>query len=186
VCCTCYEGGWQVFGFIKKTTSYGIEKNVFTLHIPPWAPQTYDFVVLTSLTHPRKILLFVLHIGKSKYLSAPLRTLNFSRRRYSNRRNTLACGRRSVYSRAAVPVWLLQAPRVKSMSQYSSCVYLMNIRSKRAPAVHCMSWVHLTRYIPSRQITLLKNMLPHLTITCISKPKCLRTYFVQNDLFVFY
>jgi hypothetical protein len=28
------QGGWYVFGFIKKT-SYGIEKNVFTLHIPP-------------------------------------------------------------------------------------------------------------------------------------------------------
>jgi hypothetical protein len=35
-------------------------KNVFTLHIPPSAPHTYGFVVLTSLTHPRKILLVVL------------------------------------------------------------------------------------------------------------------------------
>jgi hypothetical protein len=35
-------------------------KNVFTLHIPPWAPNTCNFVVLTSLTHPRKILLVVL------------------------------------------------------------------------------------------------------------------------------
>jgi hypothetical protein len=43
---------------------YGIEKNVFTLHIPPSAPHTYDFVVLTSLTHPRKIILFMLQIGK--------------------------------------------------------------------------------------------------------------------------
>jgi hypothetical protein len=34
---------------------------------------TYDFVVLTSLTHPRKILLVVLQIGKAKDLSAPLR-----------------------------------------------------------------------------------------------------------------
>jgi hypothetical protein len=34
-------------------------KKVFTLHIPPpRAPHTYDFV-LTSLTHPRKILLVV-------------------------------------------------------------------------------------------------------------------------------
>jgi hypothetical protein len=48
-------------------------KNVFTLHIPPWAPHTYDFVILTSLTHPRKILLAVLKIGKAKNLSAPLR-----------------------------------------------------------------------------------------------------------------
>jgi hypothetical protein len=39
---------------------------------------TYDFVVLTSLTHPRKILLVVLQIGKYKIgkaidLSASLR-----------------------------------------------------------------------------------------------------------------
>jgi hypothetical protein len=41
-------------------------KNVFTLHIPPWAPHTYDFVVLTSLIHPRKIILVVLQIGKKE------------------------------------------------------------------------------------------------------------------------
>jgi hypothetical protein len=36
------------------------------LHIPR-APHTYDFVVLTSLTHPRKkILLLVLQIGNMK------------------------------------------------------------------------------------------------------------------------
>jgi hypothetical protein len=33
---------------------------VFTLHIPLGAPHTYDFVVVTSLTHPRNILLVVL------------------------------------------------------------------------------------------------------------------------------
>jgi hypothetical protein len=38
----------------------------------PWAPHTYDFVVLTSLTHPRKIILVVLQIGKARELSAPL------------------------------------------------------------------------------------------------------------------
>jgi hypothetical protein len=48
-------------------------KNIFTLHIPPWAPHTYDFVVITSLTHPRKIILVVKKIGKAKDLSAPLR-----------------------------------------------------------------------------------------------------------------
>jgi hypothetical protein len=37
--------------------------------IPPSAPHTYDFVVLTSLTHPRKILLVLLQIGKAKDLS---------------------------------------------------------------------------------------------------------------------
>jgi hypothetical protein len=36
------------------------------LHIPPWAPYTYDCFVLTSLTHPRKILLVVLQIGNMK------------------------------------------------------------------------------------------------------------------------
>jgi hypothetical protein len=47
-------------------------KNVFTVHIPPLAPRTYDFVVVTSLTHPRIILLIVLQIGKAKDLSPPL------------------------------------------------------------------------------------------------------------------
>jgi hypothetical protein len=36
------------------------------LHIPPWAPHTYDFVVLTSLIHPRKTVLVVLQIGNRK------------------------------------------------------------------------------------------------------------------------
>jgi hypothetical protein len=39
-------------------------KNVFALHIPPSAPHTYDFFVITSLTHARTILLVVLQIGK--------------------------------------------------------------------------------------------------------------------------
>jgi hypothetical protein len=46
----------------------------------PWAPHTYDFVVLTSLIHPRKIILVALQIGKweigkAKDLSAPLRII---------------------------------------------------------------------------------------------------------------
>jgi hypothetical protein len=45
---------------------------------PPELETLYDFAVLTSLTHPRKILLVVLQIGKyeigqAKDLSAPLR-----------------------------------------------------------------------------------------------------------------
>jgi hypothetical protein len=44
---------------------------VFTY--PSRAPHTYDFVVLIYWTHPRKILLVVLQIGKAKDLSAPLR-----------------------------------------------------------------------------------------------------------------
>jgi hypothetical protein len=43
-------------------------KNVFTLHISPRAPHTYDVVVLSSLTHTRKILLVMLQIGKAKKL----------------------------------------------------------------------------------------------------------------------
>jgi hypothetical protein len=42
------------------------------------APHAYDFVVLTSLTHPRKILLVVLQIGKAEDLSAPLHILDLS------------------------------------------------------------------------------------------------------------
>jgi hypothetical protein len=47
---------------------------MYLLYIFPLS-STYDFVVLTSLTHPRKILLVVLQIGKAKDLSAPLRIL---------------------------------------------------------------------------------------------------------------
>jgi hypothetical protein len=48
-----------VFGFIKKTRSYGIEK-IYLLHIFP--PELHT--LMTLLTHPRKILLVVLQIGK--------------------------------------------------------------------------------------------------------------------------
>jgi hypothetical protein len=48
------------------------KKSIYSTH-SPWAPHTYDFAVLTSLTHPRKLILFVLQIGKAKNLSAPLR-----------------------------------------------------------------------------------------------------------------
>jgi hypothetical protein len=47
----------------KENNKLRIRKNVFTLHIPLWAPHTYGFVVLTSLNHPRKNLLFVLQVG---------------------------------------------------------------------------------------------------------------------------
>jgi hypothetical protein len=54
----------------------------------PWAPHTYDFVVLTSLTRQRTIPLVVLQIGKAKDISAPLRIIRgwFSRPN-SGRRN---------------------------------------------------------------------------------------------------
>jgi hypothetical protein len=65
-------------------------KNVFTLHILPRAQQILDFVVLTTLTHPKKILFVELQIGKgemrnAKDLSAPLsitRSAGMSHTRY--------------------------------------------------------------------------------------------------------
>jgi hypothetical protein len=50
------------------------KKCIYSTYSPLRAPHTYDFVVLTSLPHPRKILLVVLQIGKARDLSAPLRT----------------------------------------------------------------------------------------------------------------
>jgi hypothetical protein len=58
------RGGLISLWLYKENNKLRDWKNIFTLHIPPWAPHTYDFVVLTSLTHPRKILLVVLQIGK--------------------------------------------------------------------------------------------------------------------------
>jgi hypothetical protein len=43
---------------------------------PPELHTLMDLVVLTSLTHPRKILLVALQIGKAKDLSAPLHSNN--------------------------------------------------------------------------------------------------------------
>jgi hypothetical protein len=62
-----------VFGFMKKTTSYRIEK--MYLHIPPEL-----HTLMTSLTHPRKILLVVVQIRKAKDLSEPLRSYYACRR----------------------------------------------------------------------------------------------------------
>jgi hypothetical protein len=45
-----YKEGSRVFGFKKKTTSYGIGKKCIYI-FSPGAPHTFDFVVLTSLTH---------------------------------------------------------------------------------------------------------------------------------------
>jgi hypothetical protein len=57
-------GGLISLWLCKENNKLRDWKNVFALHIPPWASHTYDFVVLTSLTHPRKILLVVLQLGK--------------------------------------------------------------------------------------------------------------------------
>jgi hypothetical protein len=51
------------------------KKCICSTYSPTWAPHTYDFVVVTFLTHPRKILLVVLEIREAKDLSAPLRIL---------------------------------------------------------------------------------------------------------------
>jgi hypothetical protein len=53
-------------GLYKENNKLLDCKNIFTPHIPP------DFIVLTSLTHTRKILFIVLQIGKAKDLSASL------------------------------------------------------------------------------------------------------------------
>jgi hypothetical protein len=68
-----YEGLISLWLY-KENNKLRDWKNVFTLHIPPWDPHTYDFVVLTSLTHPRKIVLVLLQIAKAKDLSTPLRS----------------------------------------------------------------------------------------------------------------
>jgi hypothetical protein len=53
--------GWLISLWLYKDNNKLWDwKNVFTLNIPLWAPHAYDFVILTSLTHPRKILLVVL------------------------------------------------------------------------------------------------------------------------------
>jgi hypothetical protein len=60
----------------RKQQATGL-KTCFYSTYSPLAPHAYDFVVLTSLTHPRKIILVLLQIGKkeigkAKDLSAPL------------------------------------------------------------------------------------------------------------------
>jgi hypothetical protein len=59
-------GGLISLWLYKENNNLRDWKNVFTLHIPTWAPHTYDFVVLTSLTHPWKFLLVVLQIANKK------------------------------------------------------------------------------------------------------------------------
>jgi hypothetical protein len=47
----------------RKQQATGLKKYIYSAYFP-WAPHTYDFAVLTSLTHPWKIILVVLQIGK--------------------------------------------------------------------------------------------------------------------------
>jgi hypothetical protein len=55
-------GGLIILWIYKEKNKLRDWKNVFTYS--PWAPHTYDFAILTSLTRPRKILLVVLQIAK--------------------------------------------------------------------------------------------------------------------------
>ena len=75
----------------------------------------------------------------------------------------------SPYRHVSVPARLLEVPRVKNMSQHSSCVCSMTIRPQLSPAAHCVYCIHLTKLCVVMTITLLRNVFPHLTVTCISK-----------------
>jgi hypothetical protein len=98
-------------------------------------------------------------------------TLSVSQRHCSNCRNTLVsewCHPRqhSAYSHAAVTDWLLQVPMLKSILQYSHCVCTVWSFDHNWPLLCTVSWVYLmTCYVLS---TLLRSMLYHLTVMCIS------------------
>jgi hypothetical protein len=57
-----YKGGLICLWLYKEKTSYGIKK-MYLYIPPPNSRHTYDFVVVTSLTHPRKII-WLFYIGK--------------------------------------------------------------------------------------------------------------------------
>jgi hypothetical protein len=89
--CSLYKRGWQVFGFIKKTATTTTKENVIYSSFSPWAPHTYDFVVLTSVTHSMNILLFVVQTTQIQGLTCtPTYTRPVgpqSRSRHLKRRN---------------------------------------------------------------------------------------------------
>jgi hypothetical protein len=58
----------------RKQQATGLNKYIYSTYSPLSSTHLW-LVVLTSLTHPRKIILVVLEIGKAENLSAPLRTL---------------------------------------------------------------------------------------------------------------
>jgi hypothetical protein len=91
--------------------------------------------------------------------------------------NTLAFGwwlwQHSTYSDAPVPVQLLQALKVLSMSQYYLYIYSMIIHSQLSLTVQCVPWVHVTMcFISEKCITLCdsdiyrNNYIPQ-SIQCI-------------------
>jgi hypothetical protein len=69
------RGGLISLWLYKENNKLRDWKNVFTLHIPPWAPYTYDFLVLNSSAQPKKSFGCAANkkIRKAKDLSAPLR-----------------------------------------------------------------------------------------------------------------
>jgi hypothetical protein len=51
------RGGLISIWLYKETKNlWDWKKHIYSTY-SPWGPHTYDFVVLTSLTHPRKIIL---------------------------------------------------------------------------------------------------------------------------------
>jgi hypothetical protein len=57
--CQLYEGGGGalIILWLYKENKQLDWQNVFNIHMPPWAPHTYDFIALTSLTNPRNVQL---------------------------------------------------------------------------------------------------------------------------------
>jgi hypothetical protein len=87
-------------------------------------------------------------LGAPTFASAKSVTRPVSRRRCSNLTNIAVHGwsrplQSRARSRAVVPAWLLEAPKVKGMSRYS-CVHYASIGLGLNPAVQCVSGVHLT------------------------------------------
>jgi hypothetical protein len=54
LCIQEYEEELVNLWLYKENNKLRVWKCVFTLHIPPWPPHTYNFVVLISWTHSRK------------------------------------------------------------------------------------------------------------------------------------
>ena len=99
-------------------------------------------------------------------------TLPFTRKTCSNRQKALASGSRrqnsALTAMCQYHFTILQSPRFKYMLQYSSCLCSTIIRSQLSPAAHCVYCVRLTK-ICFMTITLLRNVFPHLKVTCILK-----------------
>jgi hypothetical protein len=60
-----YEGGLYIYGFIKKTTSYEIEKKMYLLYVFHPELHTHLWIRCSNFfNRSKKIYLFVLQIGK--------------------------------------------------------------------------------------------------------------------------